>query len=155
MSGSSCRCDIDIDVALDTVTDGAPSDLETGWRSRGDRRRKHRTAAPFTLGPHHPRRGCRLSVPFQHSIRLTSGSRRVGEKGNVVDAAAAAAPGAGLVAAAGEHATSTVVQVADTARDKAITTVVDHGIDESRDRWREHRGRNAADDPAGGEPAAD
>jgi hypothetical protein len=80
----------------------------------------------------------------------------VGEKGNVVDAAAAVGPAAGLVATAGEHASSTVVQVADTARDKVITTVVDHGIDESRERWREHRGRPAGDDPAGsGGPTAD
>lgn len=69
------------------------------------------------------------------------------EKGNTTAATAEAAAGSGgLMSALGGTASATAVQASETLRDKVIGRAVDHGIDEARDRLRERRDRNQADD---------
>jgi hypothetical protein len=75
----------------------------------------------------------------------------VGEKGNVVDPGASVmAAGPSIVERTTTVATSTVMQTADTLRDKAIGVGADHAIGEVRDRLKERRN---ADDASATEAA--
>jgi len=65
----------------------------------------------------------------------------MGEKGNVVDPGAAVITGgASVIERTSSVVTSTVVQSADTLRDKVIGAGIDAAVGEGRDRLRDHRG---------------
>jgi hypothetical protein len=69
----------------------------------------------------------------------------MGEKGNVVDPGlAVSAPGPSVIERTSSVVTSTVVQGADTLRNKVIGSGVDAAVDEVRERVRE--ARTAADE---------
>ena len=115
-------------------------------------RSKVRTTLSFLrAGRHHRARAGRSGRrPDRHTLMR----RNVGEKGNVIDAGPAViAAGPSIIERTTSVVSSTVVQGADTLRDKVIGAGVDGAVGEVRDRVNERRatGDSVSQQPADGE----